>query len=137
VNTRRSTRFAARIGLLVASGVFISGCGETEPIAVNPPLLEGTEAFQAVQSAREPQVKIHGTSREYLGPPPLIIMDGEVVDLDYQDLADLSPDDIANVRVFKGEQARERFGPKGENGVIEITLKEHRGESGGPSETEG
>ena len=48
---------------------------------------------------------------------PLIIIDGkETLDK----MKDLDPDDIKEMKVIKGKKAIEKYGEKGENGVIEI-----------------
>jgi TonB-dependent SusC/RagA subfamily outer membrane receptor len=51
---------------------------------------------------------------------PLIILDGKETT---QKVADLNPDEIQAVSVWKGEKASEKYGEKGKNGVIEITMK--------------
>lgn len=52
---------------------------------------------------------------------PLFIVDGKEFDRDVT--GELNPDDIERVHVWKGEKAIEKFGNKGKNGVVEITLK--------------
>lgn len=56
------------------------------------------------------------------GNQPLIVVDGEIKDADFQ-MDSINPGDIASVQVWKGEKAIEKFGEKAKNGVIEITLK--------------
>ncbi|GGF26882.1 M56 family metallopeptidase [Echinicola rosea] len=56
------------------------------------------------------------------GEDPLYIINGE----EYQkaDISKVSPEDIKSINVLKGESAIEKYEKKGENGAIEITLKE-------------
>ena len=52
---------------------------------------------------------------------PVVIIDGVVTD--QSKMNDISPNDIQSVSVLKGVRAKDKYGAKGENGVIEITSK--------------
>lgn len=52
---------------------------------------------------------------------PIIKIDGK--DFPYEKLSQMNPTEIESMSVWKGQKAMERFGEKGENGVIEIILK--------------
>ncbi len=52
---------------------------------------------------------------------PLFIVDG--VEFDKSTAGELKPDDIATINVLKGGKATEKYGEKGKDGVVEITLK--------------
>lgn len=52
---------------------------------------------------------------------PLIIIDGKEVA--NKSIEDIDANNIFSINVIKGEKAREKYGNKGENGVIEITTK--------------
>jgi bla regulator protein BlaR1 len=54
------------------------------------------------------------------GKEPLIVIDGKV---SAKKVDDLAPDDIQSINVLKGETAQDKYGDKGNDGVIEITLK--------------
>lgn len=54
---------------------------------------------------------------------PLIVIDGEEKATGF-DLQAISPDQIERIDVLKGEAATKKFGEKGTNGVILITMKE-------------
>lgn len=56
------------------------------------------------------------------GKTPLIIIDGK--EKPYSDLEKINPDSIETMTVIKGENAVEKYGDKGKDGVIEITTKE-------------
>ena len=73
---------------------------------------------------------------------PLIVVDGVIMssgavtgwDVGGQDnsmLADLNPDDIANIEVLKGPAATASYGTNGSNGVVLITTKRGKGAGGG------
>ncbi|MDT0559271.1 M56 family metallopeptidase [Ichthyenterobacterium sp. W332] len=55
------------------------------------------------------------------GKNPLIIVDGK--EIKKKDLSDIDPDTIESITVLKDKKATEKYGKKGENGVIVITLK--------------
>ena len=57
-------------------------------------------------------------------PDPLYVIDGEISD---KGMTDISPDEIQSISVLKDESATEKYGGKGKNGVIEITLKKSDG----------
>lgn len=57
------------------------------------------------------------------GNSPLVIMNGNVF---AGDLVDINPSYIESINVLKGEQAKEKYGAKGNNGVIEIITKVDR-----------
>ncbi len=52
---------------------------------------------------------------------PLYILDGTPIDKD--NFSKIKPNDIESISVFKSTKAIERYGDKGKNGVIEITMK--------------
>jgi TonB family protein len=53
--------------------------------------------------------------------PPIYFLDGVLIDKAKMDA--IIPEEIQSVNVLKGEDATKRFGEKGKNGVIEITMK--------------
>ena len=55
-------------------------------------------------------------------PSPLLIVDGKINE-DFNTVNSIDPDNIESVNVLKGGQALKKYGEKGRNGVIEITLK--------------
>ncbi|HLV24548.1 MAG TPA: DUF6146 family protein [Moheibacter sp.] len=56
-------------------------------------------------------------------PKPLMVVDGNIVDYD-KTINEINPDEIESIKVLKNENAIEKYGEKGKNGVIEIHLKE-------------
>lgn len=62
------------------------------------------------------------------GADPLIVIDGQKVDVKMNDLESvLAADRIKTINVLKGESAVKRYGEEGRNGVIEITSKQGKG----------
>ncbi len=55
------------------------------------------------------------------GGDPLFIIDGK--EISKEELENIEPDSIKRINVIKGEKAVERYGKKGKNGIVEITLK--------------
>ena len=56
---------------------------------------------------------------------PLIVLDGKETS---KKMSDIDPEGIQSVNIWKGEQATKLYGEKGNNGVIEITMKHKTGE---------
>jgi TonB-dependent SusC/RagA subfamily outer membrane receptor len=54
---------------------------------------------------------------------PLIVVNGEAWTLSGSEV-ELNPEDIASIEILKGAAAEARYGARGANGVILITLKE-------------
>jgi len=52
---------------------------------------------------------------------PLMVIDGVIQE--NKNMNDISPDDIQSVNVYKGPLATEKYGKKGEKGVVEIITK--------------
>ena len=52
---------------------------------------------------------------------PMFIIDGKASK--EKDMKKLDPSEIATINVYKGEKAKEKYGKKGKNGVVEITTK--------------
>jgi len=73
-------------------------------------------ANQNVQSASGIQIRSTGTANN-----PLIVKDGVVSPNTKMD--DINPNDIESINVLKGESATAKYGDKGKNGVLEITMK--------------
>jgi len=55
------------------------------------------------------------------GGKPLYIIDGK--ESNKEDVKYLNPSDIQSIDVSKGKKAKEKYGKKGKNGVVEITTK--------------
>ena len=58
-------------------------------------------------------------SKDFKSTKQLLVVDGEIV----KDFKGLSPDEIEFFTIFKEEQAIDKYGNAGKNGVVEITLK--------------
>ena len=52
---------------------------------------------------------------------PMFIIDGKVSN--EKEMKKLDPSEIATINVYKGEKAKEKYGKKGKDGVVEITTK--------------
>ena len=52
---------------------------------------------------------------------PLIVKDGIISP--NQKMEDINPNDIESINVLKGESAISKYGEKGKNGVLEMTMK--------------
>ncbi|WP_347922473.1 M56 family metallopeptidase [Pontimicrobium sp. SW4] len=55
---------------------------------------------------------------------PLLVIDGKVAK--NKKLKDMDPDTIASISVLKGKSAKKKYGKKGKDGVVEITLKKEK-----------
>ena len=56
---------------------------------------------------------------------PLVVIEGEIQARNF-DLSDLEPNKIKHLNVLKGKAAIEKYGKKGENGVVEVDLKSNK-----------
>lgn len=52
-------------------------------------------------------------------PPPLYVLDGVII----SNLDSVTPSSIAKIYVLKGEKAIDKYGQKGNHGVIEVIRK--------------
>lgn len=73
--------------------------------------------------------KVEGNSSEKLkfnnttsNTEPIFILKGK--EISKAAMQKINPDDIQAINVIKGEKAIQRYGEKGKNGIVEITLKE-------------
>ena len=96
-------RLACAAGIVLVSG----GCAEH---------------LTAPSSAPE-VIVIRGPTGNSLGREPLFVVDGRILD-DNAEMDRIDPPAIVNIEVLKGAAAIERFGQRGANGVIVITLKQ-------------
>ena len=95
-------RLACAMGIMLVSG----GCAER---------------ITAPSSGPE-VITIRGPANNSLGRIPLVVVDGRILD-DNEEMTRIDPATIQQVDVLKGAAAIERFGARGANGVIVITLK--------------
>lgn len=113
------------------------GCGEEAERVVNmmPNFVPGKQKGEAVNvsytlpvsfklSGPNPKTAIKDNEKFIKitsDMKPLFIVDG--VEFDKAAAGELKPDQIETVQVLKGEKATEKYGDKGKNGVVEITMK--------------
>jgi TonB-dependent SusC/RagA subfamily outer membrane receptor len=94
------------IGLVCAAGVLVSGgCAES---LTAPPAASS-------RSAIAPNPRVVGQA--------LFVLDGRILN-DQAEVQNIDPARIDNIQVLKGAAAVERFGERGANGVVLITLKQ-------------
>ncbi|HKP74940.1 MAG TPA: TonB-dependent receptor plug domain-containing protein [Longimicrobiaceae bacterium] len=91
-------RLACAVGMVLVSG----GCAE--------------------QLTAPQQASVRTTSSPAPRAEPLFVVDGKIVDGGVA--IDINPNRIENVEVLKGAAAVERYGSRGVNGVVLITLKQ-------------
>jgi TonB family protein len=82
-----------------------------------PPPSTGMTDNNEAPAAPPSFLKIKNTNG---GPPPLVVVDGVITDID---LNSINPESIEAINVFKDKPATDKYGDKGRNGVIEITMK--------------
>jgi TonB-dependent SusC/RagA subfamily outer membrane receptor len=86
-------------------------------------LVSGGCAERITAPSSGPEViTIRGAANNSLGRTPLIVVDGRILD-DNAEVDRVDPAAIEQVDVLKGAAAIERFGARGANGAIVITLK--------------
>jgi len=87
-------------------------------------ILKGKTAGVAIDGEKADNKIILKTSK-YKGPDPLFVIDSKIQDSPAMEAID--PNDIMSIQVLKDKKAFEKYGDKGENGVIEITMKPGKG----------
>lgn len=80
---------------------------------------ENTFKIKTVGKGKD-KIKVFASSSND-GKNPLYIVDGKEVKEDV--FSDLEPDQIESINVLKGKSAENKYGKKGENGVIEVVTK--------------
>ena len=83
--------------LLLLSALFIFACSSNEAVL-------------------QDNITLNSFNRN---PAPLYILDGVITST----LDSITPSSIAEIYILKGEQATDKYGQKGENGVVEIITK--------------
>jgi TonB family protein len=85
------------------------------PASTGKVMLGSATSGDVVPPPPPPPFQIKGN-----GPPPLIILDGKMVDID---LEKIDPQTIESISVLKDKAATDLYGEKGKNGVIIVTTK--------------
>jgi len=85
-------------------------------------VLKGESGFKLYGDKGKNGVVLINTKTKYNSgeSEPVIFVNGKETG---QKVYDIDPETIKSVNILKGEEAIEKFGEKGKNGVIEITLK--------------
>lgn len=96
-----------------------------------------TETLTEAEAIKRGLIKSPGAEKVVIGYPkgeennrktntadPLLLLDGK--EISKEEMSKLNPKAIEAVNVLKGPGAIEKYGEKGKNGVVEITLKDPR-----------
>jgi hypothetical protein len=83
-------------------------------------ILRGDAGIEKYGEAGQNGVVEITTKENVKKPDPLFVINGEIVDIP---LSDISPEDIKEIHVLKGDPAIKKYGEAGRNGVVEITMK--------------
>ena len=111
----------ASVGCDRAESPFAPDFGVEEPSRLSVPAEQtgdGSPEQPEVIRLREPT----SISTDCRSIPPLVVIDGVVQPEDFP-ISDVKALDIAHVEIVKGVAATILYGPRGENGVIEIHTK--------------
>jgi len=109
----------ASVGCDRAESPFAPDFGVEEPSRLSVPA-EQTSVEQP--SEESPAAEPTSISTDCRSVPPLVVIDGVVQPEDFP-IADVKALDIAHVEVVRGVAATTLYGPRAENGVIEIQTK--------------
>ena len=78
-----------------------------------------------MEKPAQSKIKIRGVASNT--EQPLFVIDDEIMDRSINDpMTELNPNDIEYINVIKGEAAKEKYGDKGVNGVVEIYTKGYK-----------
>ncbi len=125
----RKNRVGVALGATLLGGFFIFLACETP---TPPAASSGEDAVQGGQVVPDASADTGLPSGGVLriretggaqGPSPLVEVDGVLV-TGGNALSEIKADDIESIQVLKGSAALEQYGARGENGVIQIRLKE-------------
>ncbi len=108
----------ASVGCDRVESPFAPDFGVEEPSRLSVPAEQTSVGEAEVIRLREPT----SISTECRSIPPLVVIDGVVQPEDFP-ISDVKALDIAHVEIVKGVAATILYGPRGENGVIEIQTK--------------
>jgi TonB-dependent SusC/RagA subfamily outer membrane receptor len=122
-STIPTLRLPRAIALSAAATVFaLAACEATTPLNVGTPEPRAPETETVVAS---PELPLE-VEQERVAGDPLIVIDGVIVERKLDALTD--PNTIERIEVLKGAAAAALYGPRGENGVIQIFTKQAAGE---------
>ena len=77
------------------------------------------ETFTIDENGNKSESKSYTPSKEQ----PLYVLNGKIVNENKEAFIDIDADEIVSVNVLKGENAIDKYGEKGKNGVVEIITK--------------
>lgn len=86
-------------------------------------------ALACASRPERPRAEVIPARVELGGGDVLYVIDGHKLPRSERDstvpaaVRALAPDDIVSIQVLKGSEARERYGPDGENGVVVISTR--------------
>lgn len=97
--------------------------GENGVIIINTKGQDKTDNTIETNMMEEPNIKVVQDNSVGIDPQtrPLSIVDGK--EQPSEVLQDISPDKIEKIEVLKGKAATDKYGEKGKNGVVIVTLK--------------
>ena len=107
----------AKANIIRFSGIKVSSHSDEK--FSDQEIIEKAENIHATGSPHENEQIANSIG--YQQKDPLILIDGE--EATQEEMKNLEPSLIKSMNILKGENATEKYGEKGKNGVIEITLK--------------
>ena len=90
--------------------------------SVTIPLTAHDDTLSLTGSLTTTNKSVFGESGSGLKQQPIYIIDGKEISTD--EMKKINPSTIESINILKGSSAKKKYGAKGKNGVVEITLKE-------------
>ena len=90
--------------------------------SVTIPLTAQDDTLSLTGSLTTTNKSVFGESDSGQKQQPVYIVDGKEISTD--EMKKINPATIESINILKGSSAKEKYGTKGKNGVVEITLKE-------------
>ena len=106
---RQKNMFRTSFYTMLVSALFMSGimaCSDLQDSGITNKDLEQTQRNIATMAEKS----------------PLFVANGEIVDNSDNIISRIKPKYIKSIQVWKGQQALERYGEQGKNGVVELQL---------------
>lgn len=119
VSALRKKEFTDKYGEKGKNGVVLITLKKSPSIEFSAKEIETKDNESVI--LKEPQ-KLNIKSEN--GKQPLIVIDGAITE--NKKLEDIDPETIQSLSVLKDEKAIQKYGDKGKNGVVEITLKKEK-----------
>lgn len=121
--TAKSSKAPKMLFIAKDSLLWKGDISEMDSLVLSPVQGKMTKRIRVMKTAKEDEKgeNVFVFKSKSSDSSPLLVIDGEIKDKSVMESID--PDSIERIDVLKGEAAIKKYGEKGSNGVIQITMK--------------